>query len=124
VRKDILNYIVVGGLLYGGHYFLSLKFIERGLVQNRDVSQIVLLFLFLISHCLTILLSKRFKVLLGQVFLGFSVFKLVFAGMFIFTIKKLSEDPMSKTFILVFMGCYFVYLTLDVFLVLRNVKQN
>ena len=61
---------------------------------------------------------------MGQVFLGFSVFKLVFAGLFIFTIKKLSEDSMSKTFIIVFMCSYFVYLILDVSLVLRNVKQN
>lgn len=122
--KDVFKYILVSGLLYGGHYFLSLIYPERGLVQNREVSHLVLLFLFLISHVFTIFLSRKFKVLMGQVFLGFSVFKLVFSGTFIFVFKKISEEPMSKTFIIVFMGSYFCYLILDVISVLRNVKQT
>ena len=123
--KDIVKYLILGGLLYGGHYFLSEMYPQRGLLSYKDVSQFILLLLFILSHILTVLISKKYNnVLLGQVFLGFSVFKLVSAGILIFVIKKISEDPISKSFILVFMGSYFLYLTLDVFTMLRNVKKG
>ena len=123
--KDIVKYLILGGLLYGGHYILSEMYPQRGLLSYKDVSQFILLLLFILSHILTVLISKKYNnVLLGQVFLGFSVFKLVSAAILIFVIKKISDDPISKSFILVFMGSYFFYLTLDVFTMLRNVKKG
>lgn len=122
--KDIVKYLILGGLLYGGHYILSEIYPQRGLHTYKDVSQFILLLLFLLSHILTVLFSKMYNVLIGQVFLGFTVFKLVSAGIFILIIKKMSEDPISISFILVFMVSYFFYLTLDVFTMLRNVKKG
>lgn len=120
--KDILKYTLLFGLLYGGHYFLSINFPEKGLIELRDVAQVFLFLLFIKSHVLTKALSSKFDVLPGQVSLGFSVVKLVFAGSFILICKRLGGFEVSKAFILVFMSSYFIYQGLDVLILLKNLK--
>lgn len=122
--KDLLKYSAIFGLLYGGHYFLSIYLPEKGLGELRDASQIFLFVLFVKSHVLTKFLSKKFDVLAGQVSLGFSVVKLIFAGSYIMICKKIGGYELSKAFILLFMGSYFVYQTLDVLVMMKYLKEK
>lgn len=121
---DIIRYIVLSGLLYGGHYFLSYKYPDRGLVENREVVHVFMLVLFLTCHLLVRLISKRFNILLGQVFLGFSVVKLILSGVFMFVLMKVSEEVLSKTFIIITMTSYFSYLLLDVITMLGVINRD
>lgn len=122
--KDITKYILIGGLLYGGHYFLATVFPDRGLTKYRDLSQVVLFLLFVKSHLFGFFLSKKFDVLPGQIFLGFSVFKLIVAGLFMMFLKMANDAPVSKSFTLVFMVAYFSYLIVDVVLMMKAVKEK
>jgi len=122
--KDLLKYFILGGLLYGGHYFLSQNLPYQGLSTYRDISQFILFGIFVKSHVLTILLSRKFKILPGQVFLGFSVLKLILAGVMILLFKKLGDYPIGKSFTLVFMVSYFAYLAVDVWVMLDLLKKD
>ncbi len=122
--KDLLRYFILGGLLYGGHYFLSQNLPYKGLSTYRDLSHSILFTIFLVSHVLTIFLSRKFKILPGQVFLGFSVLKLILAGVMILLFKKVGDYPIGKSFTLAFMASYFAYLTIDVWVMLDLLKKD
>lgn len=121
--KDLIKYIVLSGLLFGGHYFLSEMLPGKGLGNYREEVHLMLFTLFIVSHVLSKIISKKSSVLPGQIFLGFSVVKLISAGLFIFIIKQLSEVDISKAYILVFMASYFIYLGLDVLLMLKALNK-
>ena len=122
--KDIVKFMILGGLLYGGHYFLSIYLPEKDLGELRDVSQIFLFILFIKSHVLTKFLSIKYNLLTGKVSLGFSIVKLIFAASFIIISKKIGDYEISKAFILLFMGSYFAYQTLDVLIMIRCLKEK
>lgn len=122
--KNLLKYILVGGLLYGGHYFFSETFLNKGLSNKRESAHLMLFLLFTISHLLTEFLGRRFSLIPGQVFLIFSVVKLISAGLFMFVIKQISGLDISKSFTLAFMFSYFIYLILDISIVLKFLKSN
>lgn len=103
---------------------MSVYLPDKGLGELRDLSQIFLFLLFVKSHILTKFLSKKFDVLAGQVSLGFSVVKLIFAGSYMMICKKIGGYDLSKAFILLFMGSYFVYQTLDVLVMMRFLKEK
>tara|TARA_B110000211_G_C14013655_1_gene524374 strand:- start:541 stop:918 length:378 start_codon:yes stop_codon:yes gene_type:complete len=124
MRKDISLYMILGGLLLVGHSFFAETFPERGLERFLIETQVFLFVLFLKGHLLTIFLSKKFNVYLGQVFLGFSVSKFVFAGLFILFIQELGGPPISKSFILVFVFSYFTYLTAEVILLVKKLNKE
>lgn len=121
--KDLIKYIVLSGLLFGGHYFLSEMLPGKGFSNYREEAHLMLFTLFIASHILSKIISKKSSVLPGQIFLGFSVVKLISAGLFIFIIKQLSEVDISKAYILVFMASYFTFLGLDVLLMLKALNK-
>lgn len=112
------------GLLYGGHYFFAIYFPENGLSELRDAAQVFLFLLFLKSHLLSKFFGKKFEILPGQISLGFSVVKLIFAGSFIMVCKKLLGYNLSNSFILLFMGSYFLYQGLDVIILLKDLNKK
>ena len=118
--RDIIKYTILGGLLYGGHYFLNALYPERALGENMNKSHVLLFLLFVKSHFIGDLLHKKFDILIGQVFMGFSVFKMILLGLYIFFLKKTGINPISNSFILTFMGSYFIYLSMDVYLTLKS----
>ena len=122
--KDISKYLIAFGLLYGGHYFLSVLYPELNLLKYRDVTQLFLVVLALVSHFSNSLLSSKFKVLPGQVFLVFSVLKFILAGLYIFFLKKLLEFELSKAYILIFMAAYFCYLSIDVIILTKSINKK
>ena len=122
--KDLISYIITGGLLYGGHYFLSDNNPDNGLSLYREQAHLTLIVLFTLSHIIGVLLSTKFKALIGKVFLGFSVVKLIVVGSFFLILQNISETPITKDFTLVIMGCYFVYLMLDVVLMLKHLNKS
>lgn len=118
--RDFIRYTILGGLLYGGHYFLNIVYPERALGENMMKSHILLFLLFVQSHFIGDLLHKKFDILIGQVFMGFSVFKMILLGLYIFFLKKTGLNPISNSFILTFMASYFIYLSMDVYLTLKS----
>lgn len=121
--KDIIKFTLLGGLFLGGHYFLGLDNPQFGSTKLIVITQLLLLALFLKSYILTVVLSEKFKILKGQLFLGFSVVKFIFAGLFIFFLKK-KGIPVEKPFILMFMLSYFSYLALDVISLIKILKKE
>lgn len=117
-------YMILGGLLFGGHSFLAETFPENGLESYLLMAQTFLILLFIKGHLLTLFLSKKLNLLVGQVFLGFSVAKFIFAGMFILLLKKIGSEPISKSFILVYMFSYFTYLMVEVILVVKLAQEK
>lgn len=124
MTRALSIYMILGGLLFGGHSFLAESYPENGLADYLILAQTFLILLFIKSHLLTVFLSKKLNLLVGQVFLGFSVAKFIFAGMFIFLLKKTGEEPISKSFVAVYMFSYFTYLLVEVFLVLGEIQKD
>ena len=124
MRKDISLHIILGGLLLVGHSFFSEIFPEKGLERFLMEAQVFLFLLFLKGHLLTLFLSKKFNIYLGQLFLGFSVYKFIFSGLFILIIQRLEGPPISKSFILIFMFSYFTYLVAEVILLVKKLNQE
>lgn len=115
--------MILGGLLLVGHSFFAEQFPEKGLEEYLVISQVFLFLLFLKGHLLTIFLSKKFDIYLGQVFLGFSVSKFILAGLFILYLKRMGDLPLSKSYVLIFMFSYFTYLITEVFILLDKLKK-
>jgi|TARA_B110000261_G_C13073379_1_gene353100 hypothetical protein len=124
VRKNIAIYTVLGGLLLVVHSFFVIQFPERGLEHYFVVGQVFLLLLFLLGHISTVLLSSNFDIYLGQVFLGFSVFKFILTGLFILFLSKMGEFPLSKSYVLLFMFSYFIYLIVEVYILVGKLNDN
>lgn len=116
--------MILGGLLFGGHSFLAEMFPDKGLEAYLLLSQTFLILLFIKGHLLTVFLSKKLNLLIGQVFLGFSVAKFIFAGLLIFLLKKTGAEPISKGFIIVYMFSYFSYLIVEVLLVVKAANKD
>ena len=116
--------MILGGLLLVGHSFFAETFPERGLERFLIASQLFLFILFLNGHVLTVFLSNKFDIYLGQVFLGFSISKFVLSGLFILYIQSLGGAPISKSFILIFIFSYFTYLTTEVILLIKKLNKE
>jgi hypothetical protein len=124
MQKDISIYMIIGGLLLVGHSFFAEIFPDRQLESYLVEGQVFLFLLFLKGHILTAFLSKKFDIYLGQVFLGFSVTKFVFAGLFFLYIQELGSIPLSKSFVLVFVFSYFTYLITEVILLVSVLNKE
>lgn len=124
MTKALSIYMILGGLLFGGHSFLAEMFPDKGLEPYLLLSQTFLILLFIKGHLLTVFLSKKLNLLIGQVFLGFSVAKFIFAGLLIFLLKKTGAEPISKGFIIVYMFSYFSYLIVEVLLVVKAANKD
>lgn len=122
--KQTFPFVFIALLLTAMHYLLAKALPQLHLYDYFAKTHLILFLLFTKSHLLGIFLSKKFKVLPGQIFLGFSVFKLLFAGSYILILKRFGDYTVSKPFILVFMACYFIYLAVDVWLMVRQAKAH
>lgn len=120
--KNILPFVLASIVLGGTHYSLAVLLPQYNLHDYFIKTQVILFLLFTKSHLLGLFLSTKFKVLPGQIFLGFSVFKLLFAGSYILILKRFGTYDVSKPFILIFMACYFAYLSIDVWLMIKEAK--
>jgi hypothetical protein len=116
--------MILGGLLLVGHSFFADNFPGRELHHYVIQVQVFLFLLFLKGHILTEILSKKFGIYIGQVFLGFSVTKLIFAGLFILYIKRFEVFPVSKSYILLFMFSYFTYLLTEVVMLVGKLNKE
>lgn len=124
MRKDISLYVIIGGLLLAGHSFFAEKFPETGVNHFLIESQVFLFLLFLKVHLLTLFLSKKFNIYLGQLFLGFSVYKFIISGLFILLLQYIELYPISKSFVLTFMLSYFTYLVAEVVLLVNKLNEQ
>lgn len=122
--KELLKFIVLSGLLFGGHYFFSLEYPQLGHSSLVILTQTILSLLFIQSHILTIVLSKKFKIMVGMLFLIFSVVKFISGGLFVFYLKKTEMYEINNGFIIAFMMSYFAFLTLDVHVLVKRVAQE
>lgn len=122
--KSISNYIIVFGLLLVGHSFLHELFPEKGLGPLLYSSQIFLFLLFVKSHLLSLLIVKKTDTVPGMVFLGFSVVKFIFGGLFFVVIKLTTEIELNKAFVAIFILSYFTYLTMDVLTMIRKIEKT
>ena len=124
MRKEISLYIIIGGLLLVGHSFFAEKFPERGIEHFLIETQVFLFLLFLKVHLLTLFLSKKFNIYLGQLFLGFSVYKFIISGLFLLLLQYIELYPISKSFVLIFMVSYFTYLVTEVVLLINKLNEQ
>ena len=112
--KDLLVFFVTIVVLALGFYLVE-HFSGKNLVESYPFLFGFLLFVYAKTHVLTLFLSDKLKLYIGQLYLIFTVYKFIFTSFYFLLLKK-KTFFYTKSFIAVFMLSYFVMLIVEYFL--------
>jgi hypothetical protein len=120
--KDLSVFFIVIALLILGFYALELM-LDKNLVESYPFLFGFLFFIYTKTHVLTIFLSKRLNVLVGQLYLIFTVYKFIFTSFFFLFLKHKTQFY-TKSYIAVFIFCYFVLMITEYFLYKSTLEKS
>ncbi|HNQ67022.1 MAG TPA: hypothetical protein PKN32_01480 [Bacteroidales bacterium] len=122
--RAFINFSFLAIIVFAAHYLLLYRF--RINLYAPDVLY-VHPFLFIITLATIIAVKIIFKKtrlnLLGYVYLGVSLVKMLAAVLFLMP-KLLSDSMFRKEYVLQFFMIYFIYLTFEVFYLVRQFKNE
>lgn len=109
--KDLAIFFIVIALLVLGAYALE-QMLDKNLVESYPFLFGFLFFIYAKTHVLTLFLSKKFDLYIGQVYLGFTVYKFIFTS-FYFLFLKHTTTIYTKSFIIIFFASYFTLMIVE-----------